>query len=495
MESTDWDEYADILKRKGMKHKEICNRVNKSESWLKKYVNPILDTVTPSIKLLPVSDTNNRLKPGLPIHTILKFTVVELKKETRTFGGWGSVEVLDSQEEVVSIEGLEAIMPTYMKRGAPIMFGHSNRHVGNVFKYKIKNKLVKGKNIPALWLEGRIHTDYKIDDMAWEALQYAYTAGLPVLSLGATPIGHPEVQCNDKSCFKKYNEFQLYEFTITDQQKGSVGANPEATIEVALAKSKEGKQLDSTMEKEFNERLFALKKSSALPETDIELVNIMLATCGSCQDEYQNMIKQGKTEDEAKASLLKEMVETLNSTKSSKENPDNSGNPDEIIKSAPLAKEVSDLAAAITKIDARLDSIEQAVTKTTASIADTNAATADSKKQENEEEEEEEEKPDKEEAPPVQKGSASEAEPALTFSNDFEKNMEKYLQKKGFQKVAETPVPITTEGRGITEIQKGEANLQKGRPGVPTSQEMLDAIRDAKYGGVTALSQKYLGKT
>ena len=293
MESKDWAEFAAILKNKGMKHSEICNRVNKSESWIKKYVNPILNQVTPLIKFHLPSDTNNRQKAGLPIHTVLEFTISELKKETRTFGGWGSVEVLDSQEEVVSIEGLEAIMPTYMKRGAPIMFGHSNRHVGNVFKYKIKDKLVKGKNIPALWLEGRIHSDYKIDDMAWDALQYAYAAGLPVLSLGATPIGHPEVQCNDKLCFKKYNEFQLYEFTITEQQKGSIGANPESTIEVALAKSKEEKQLDSATEKEFNERLSELEKSDALPKTDIELVNIMLATCESCQDEYQNMIKQG----------------------------------------------------------------------------------------------------------------------------------------------------------------------------------------------------------
>lgn len=497
MKPADWVEFAAILKKEGKKHKEICKRVNKSETWIKKYINPILRKVTPSIKLVPASDTTRRLTPGLPIHTILKFTVTELKKETRTFGGWGSVEVLDSQEEVVSIEGLEAIMPTYMKRGAPIMFGHSNRHVGNVFKYLIKDKLVKDEYKPALWLEGRIHSDYKIDDMAWEALQYAYSAGLPVLSLGATPIGHPEVQCNDTACFKKYNEFQLYEFTITEQQKGSVGANPEATIEVALAKSKESKEVDSATKQQIGEHLSQLKKASKLPETDIDLVNMMLATCESCQDEYQNMIKQGKTEEEAKASLLKELVESLSETQKSEElEIKELDNPDaDIIKSAPMAKEVADLAAALTKLDSRLDKIEQAVTKTTASIANTNAATADSKKQEDDEEEEEEEEEDNKKPPVTKADNDSKTPPAVTFSKDFDKQMdkhiEKYLQKKGFTKVAETPVPGTTTGREITEIQKGVANIPGQQSNMPTSEEMLDAMADWKNGGVTKLANKY----
>ena len=474
MKSKDWVEYATILKQQGMKHDDICNRVKKSASWIKKYVNPMLKEVTPLIKLYPPTDTTNEFVPGLPIHTVLEITIAELKKETRTFGGWGSVEVLDSQEEVVSIEGLEAIMPTYMKRGAPIMYGHSNRHVGNVFKYKIKDKLVKGKNVPALWLEGLIHSDYKIDDMAWDALQYAYRAGLPVLSLGATPIGHPKKQCNDKACFKKYDTFQLYEFTITEQQKGSIGANPEATIEVALAKSK-----DLAMKSE-------LAKSLTLEDT--ELVNMMLATCGSCQDEFQKLIKQGKTEEQAKASLLKDLLKMVENLSTEQDNPDNSGNPDEIIKSAPLAKELTDLATALTKFDVRLGKIEenQVQIMKTASIGNTNAATADSAKQENGEEEEEDD--DKPKPPPVEKADTE--EPAMTFSKDFEKQMAMYLEKQGFKKVAETPVPATGEGRAITEIQKGVANTQTVRT-QPSEEEMLDAMADWKNGGLTKLDQKY----
>lgn len=536
MKSKDWVEYATILKQQGMKHDDICNRVKKSPSWIKKYVNPMLKEVTPLIKLHPPTDTTNEFVPGLPIHTVLEITIAELKKETRTFGGWGSVEVLDSQKEVVSIEGLEAIMPTYMKRGSPIMYGHSNRHVGNVFKYKIKDKLVKGKNVPALWLEGLIHSDYKIDDMAWDALQYAYRAGLPVLSLGATPIGHPKTQCNDKACFKKYDTFQLYEFTITEQQQGSIGANPEATIEVALAKSK-----DIDMKSELDKGISLTPvpaKTPTKPEhkkcvkncydkhpnpkthpkqealwvsggflrcvtacaekhestksmnlEDTELVNMMLASCGSCQDEFQKLIKQGKTEEQAKASLLKDLLKMVENLSTEQDNPDNSGNPDEIIKSAPLAKELTDLATALTKFDVRLGKIEenQVQIMKTASIGNTNAATADSAKQENGEEEEEEDD-DKPKPPPVEKADTE--EPAMTFSKDFEKQMEMYLEKKGFKKVAETPVPETGQGRAITEIQKGEANLQKQKSG-PSSEEMLDAMADWKNGGVTKLAEKY----
>lgn len=519
MKSADWIEFAAILKKEGKTHKEICDRVQKSESWIKKYVNPILKEVTPRIKLVPPTDTTGQLKPGLPIHTILKFTVKELKKETRTFGGWGSVEVLDSQREIVSIEGLEAIMPTYMKRGAPIMFGHSNRHVGNVFKYKITEKLVEGKDIPALWLEGRIHSDYKIDDLAWEALQYAHEHGLPILSLGATPVGHPEILCNDVACFKKYTEFQLYEFTIAELHKGKVGSNPETQVEVALVKQKEIKAVDSAKKREIGQHLLQLKKSSTLPETDTDLVNMMLATCGSCQDEYKQMIKQGTTEEEAKASLLEGMLEAMSSVekdtdldneisdlqakldsaqkkqaaeqkktatlKRSDSMPE-SANPD---LDKELDKEAADLAAAITKIDARLDKIERSITKTTANIGDTNAATADSKKQAPVGEEEEDEETPNEAAKKKDKDSKSPA--ALTFSKDFEKHMDLYLQQKGFTKVAETPVPGTSGGREITEIQKGVANIPEQQSKFPSREEMSDAMANWNQGGITKLSKKY----
>jgi hypothetical protein len=496
MESKDWIEFAALMKNQGCKHKEISNRVNKSESWIKKYVNPILPEVTPPVQLSKSSDTINGLKPGLPIHTILKFTVTEIKKSNRTFGGWGSAEVLDSQDEVVSIEGLEAIMPTYMKRGSPIMFGHSNRHVGNVFKYQIKDKLVKGEYIPALWLEGRIFSDYKIDDMAWEAIQYAYSAGLPVLSLGATPLGHPEVQCNDTACFKKYNEFQLYEFTITEQQIGSIGANPEATMEVVLSKSIEGSKVNETQKQAVREQLAQLEKASALPQNDLELVNLMLGTCKSCQEEFQKLLSEGYTEEQAKASLLKELVENMSDPKDEKTPKDEknpSENPDTTEKeftaainksiAGPVLKEVADLAAALTKIDARLDNIEQAVTKNTANIGNTNAAFVEGSTIKADDAQK------TEEASKDNTADASKQPAQLTFSKDFEKQMESYMKDKGYTKIAETPAPSTTEARDLTkrDVTNSPANQSK----MPSSEEMSEALVGWKHGRVSDLSQKY----
>lgn len=547
-------QYAALLKVSGKGNQEIADKLGLSRQWVTKYANPILEQATPQFQMLSstvTKDTTEQLQPGLPIHTILKFTVKELKKESRTFGGWGSVEVLDSQSEIVSIEGLEAIMPTYMKRGAPIMFGHSNRHVGNVFNYQIKDKLVKGKDIPALWLEGRIHSDYKIDDLAWEALEYAHKHGLPILSLGATPVGHPEILCNDVACFKKYTEFQLYEFTIAELHKGKVGSNPETQVEIALVKQKEIKAVDSAKKQEIGQHLLRLKKSSTLPETNTDLVNMMLATCGSCQDDYKQMIKQGSTEEEAKASLLEGLLEAMTSIekdtdlddlddvdkaviwspainrlnteikelqskmsrsetrlknlkskldsaqkkrKAEEKKPATLKRSDDSMPESAnieldIDKESADLAAALTKIDARLDKIERSITKTTANIGDTNAATADSKKQAPGEEEDEEDEDEDEAAKKKDKDSKSPA--ALTFSKDFEKQMDLYLQQKGFTKVAETPVPGTSAGREITEIQKGASNIPGQQSKLPTREEMSEAMANWNQGGITKLSKKY----
>ncbi len=58
MVSADWIEFAALMKIEGKTHAQITDRVNKSPSWIKKYVNPILKEVTPIIALSLSQDTN-----------------------------------------------------------------------------------------------------------------------------------------------------------------------------------------------------------------------------------------------------------------------------------------------------------------------------------------------------------------------------------------------------------------------------------------------------
>lgn len=307
LDSDELSQYAALLKASGKTHAEICEMVDRSPSWIKKYVNPKLSWATQEMERLLSSSTEVTMQDGFDpehVHEIIGFDVGELQKVDRTFEGWGSVEVKDSQEDIIPIKALEKVMPTYMKRGSPIMFGHSNRHVGKILKYDFRDKQVNGKSIPGLWLRGTIFNDYEIDHKAWDALKMAQSLDKAVLSLGATPLGVPKYECNESECYRKFDNLQLYEFTVTPAQKGIFGSNPEATVDKTLAKAYQ--EPDETLSDSawLGGKLLKMQRTGSLPQSDDELVNLMLGTCGSCQDEFQELLKTGSSELEAKETIL-----------------------------------------------------------------------------------------------------------------------------------------------------------------------------------------------
>ena len=97
LQTGDWIDYAVCCKKEGLTHKEIMDRVQKSESWIKKYVNPKLKQATVDPSSTHVGATLDEILRAKHIHTIINFELGDLQKATRKFSGWGSVEVKDSQ--------------------------------------------------------------------------------------------------------------------------------------------------------------------------------------------------------------------------------------------------------------------------------------------------------------------------------------------------------------------------------------------------------------
>ncbi len=272
MSKDDFIELGLLFKSEGLSAKEVAKHLPYKSTWVKQNIHPLLNTVaekhlatnalhkwvgTTSIlqTKAPVTKCSFQKAPVPALQKVKlgKFYLQDLKKESREFTSWGSVEVVDSQGDKIPMEDLKQKMPIVMRRGGVIMYGHSNRHVGRLTKYNFQNKDVDGEAVPGILLDGQIFNDYKIDDMAWEAIQLAKANDLPVMSLGATPLGHPTRECDGDICWNLFDDNQYYEWTVTEIQQGSIGANPEAKVEkLALAKS------DSN-----------------------GLVNLMLATCPS----------------------------------------------------------------------------------------------------------------------------------------------------------------------------------------------------------------------
>lgn len=466
----DWIDYAARLKKMGVRNSDILEKIPYKLSWLKKYVNPVFEQVTLEKEYLtksPGEVTGSLEKVGKPFNPdriVLSFRVTEINKSTRTFKGWGTVEMKDLDGEIISVEGLERIMPVYMRRGAPVQYGHSNKHVGRLKNYKIIEKVVKNQKLPAVEVTGQIFTDYRIDDLAWQAILLAMENDDAVLSIAGTPTSRPSIQCDETECFPRHDNLEVYEFSVVEYQRGSKGANPEAKVFEAVETEKE---------------VTKAEKNPVLPAGH-QLVDMMMSKSVSCQDRFISLIEAGKTESEAKASLYREMI-GLNSTTKTEEKPPCPENTGEVKKGS------------VVTTDNQLTDVLKSIGDSLAGITEVQKAVLSSlqvlhKEKEKEEKEEKEEKGGDETKPKVpaalpEEEEKEKAEDETTPAMSLSKNTLAELAKSGYRLVA-GPAPSVTQ-RKITAGLQEEVTKKASQP---TIEEMREAVRT---GTTTALARKH----
>lgn len=170
--------------------------------------------------------------------------------EMRKFECWGSVEVIDRQNEIIPIDEVYKIMDIWVDRGAPINFNHTNRQVGKGLNWRpaVKN----GKK--GVLITGMIYKHYKEDDEIWEGIKKGEFEGL---SIGGKSFLHEK----DENGNTSLKHLIGYEFSVVERT-----GNQEATFtEVnAMAKSIETKKddepvMDEKPETDLAEQVSQLK--------------------------------------------------------------------------------------------------------------------------------------------------------------------------------------------------------------------------------------------
>jgi hypothetical protein len=89
-----------------------------------------------------------------------------MEKKGKYLEGWASVEIFDSEGELIPMEKLKEEMPTALKRGMPITVNHSDNVVGELTDYEFKFN--EEQNAEGLWVKVLIFDDYPSDKKAWE---------------------------------------------------------------------------------------------------------------------------------------------------------------------------------------------------------------------------------------------------------------------------------------------------------------------------------------
>jgi len=151
---------------------------------------------------------------------------IEIKDEDkRLVSGWASVSVLDKEGDIVPVSELKRSMLTLMDRGGHIIYGHSNKPVGKILQWEVKEH----PDTKALGIHfiAKIFSDYPVDDIVWEKIKKGELTGF---SIGATAREEKKVLKDDSTGLPKevgiLRDLSLMEVSVVEEP-----ANPLALVD------------------------------------------------------------------------------------------------------------------------------------------------------------------------------------------------------------------------------------------------------------------------
>lgn len=105
-----------------------------------------------------------------------QFEIVD--KDKRLFGGWASVEIVDGQGDIVPISELKKAMIDLMDRGGNLNLTHSNKTIGKILQWEIKEHPVS--HTQGLHIVGKVFADNDVDNATWEAIKSGKLGGFSI---------------------------------------------------------------------------------------------------------------------------------------------------------------------------------------------------------------------------------------------------------------------------------------------------------------------------
>jgi len=178
------------------------------------------------------------------------------ENDRRIVQGYGSVEVLDRQNELIPIDEIRKFMRTYIKRGAPLMYNHTNQSVGKLIDYEIVEK----NNKPAILIKAEVYDDYPEDDDIWDKVNSNIITGF---SIGG---GRPERKVTKEGAVL-YNT-PVWEFSLVERP-----ANQMSTITAhSVAKSDNSETLFVPLSKACDEQIKPEVKDKKINEVETMVV-------------------------------------------------------------------------------------------------------------------------------------------------------------------------------------------------------------------------------
>jgi len=188
--------------------------------------------------------------------------------------GYASVDVVDKQNDLITLEALNDAADKFMKGDyRNVMITHSNVQVGEVidsFKDSKGNLLKTGVDDTGFFVVIKMRNDI---EKAKEVARDIRRGKLRSFSIGGQAMHKHNVHDPDIGTYKEIDKLELHEITICEE-----GINPEAKFEIIKENKKVNNMTDTEIKKalnEFNDIVSQLKEQMIVKEEEEEIVEDM----------------------------------------------------------------------------------------------------------------------------------------------------------------------------------------------------------------------------
>ena len=172
-----------------------------------------------------------------------------LKSDDLIIGGYASLEIVDKQNDLITLEALETAVNKFMdeKKYRNVMSNHSNVQVGEVVDtYRDKNGSVHKTQVDdvGFYVVIKLRDDI---EKAKEISRGIRKGTLRSFSIGGQAISKKSRKSDDFGEYNEIDELELHEVTICEK-----GINPEAKFDI-LKQEKGEKTMSEKLEKALEE--------------------------------------------------------------------------------------------------------------------------------------------------------------------------------------------------------------------------------------------------
>jgi len=189
-----------------------------------------------------------------------------LKSDDLVIGGYASIEIVDKQNDLITLEALNDAVAKYMneKKYRNVMSNHSNVQVGEVIEnYRDKNGMLHKTEVDnvGFYVVIKLRDDI---EKAKEISRGIRKGTLRSFSIGGQAISKRSKKSNEFGQYNEIDKLELHEVTICEK-----GINPEARFDI-LKQDVGGNKMSDKLEKALEELNGLMKQVSDIHKEEEE---------------------------------------------------------------------------------------------------------------------------------------------------------------------------------------------------------------------------------